>query len=66
MRVDWLSLNYSHFDYDKHIIGIDFINNFNMEALKNIPRVLDGVEDVRNESIEDIFKEYKRNVKIFV
>lgn len=38
-----------------------------MEALQRIPKVLQGIEDLRrNADIETAFQEYKQNVRLFV
>jgi len=42
-------------------------NNFIMQALRRIPKVLEGVEDLRKDGdVETAFREYKQNVKLFI
>lgn len=43
------------------------INKIKMEALRSIPRVLEGIEDIHhNGSASQVLAEYKRNVREFI
>ena len=50
-----------------YIDSSSMLNKINMDAIRSLPKVLDGIEDIRHGgNSNDVLAQYKRNMKEFI